>query len=260
MILDDICTHKREEVDRRKREAPLGQLEETIAQVRPPRKFRRALRREHISLIAEIKRASPSKGLLMPDFDPVALANLYETTGASAISVLTDEPFFQGSLNELTGVHQNVAIPCLRKDFIIDDYQIYEARAAQADAVLLIVRILSDEQLRDYLHVASGLRMDALVETHTAEEIDRAVSAGAHIIGINNRNLSTFEVDVKTTMELKKRVSGGHVLVSESGIHTRDHVRMLEDGGIDAILVGEALVTSRDIRAKIGELLGRDPR
>jgi indole-3-glycerol phosphate synthase len=146
----------------------------------------------------------------------------------------------------------------LRKDFIIDEYQIYEARAAHADAILLIVRILSDQQLRDYLTLSKELRLGALVETHTADEIDRALTAGAHIVGINNRNLATFEVDLNTTLDLRKRVPGGNVLVSESGIHTREHVRMLEDGGVDAILVGEALVTSNDIQAKIKELLGCD--
>ena len=148
--------------------------------------------------------------------------------------------------------------PCLRKDFVIDEYQIYEARAARADAILLIVRILSDEQIRDYLALAKAMRLGALVETHTAEEIERALKAGAHIVGINNRNLDTFEVSLSTTLELKKYVPGGNVLVSESGIHRREDVRMLEDCGIDAILVGESLVTSKDIQAKIKELLGRD--
>jgi indole-3-glycerol phosphate synthase len=153
-------------------------------------------------------------------------------------------------------VRNAVPSPCLRKEFIIDEYQIYEARAWEADAVLLIVRILSDEQLRDYHKLIRSLGMTALVETHTAEEIERAIDAGAHIIGINNRDLATFHVDINVTLELKKHVPGGHVLVSESGIHTREHVRRLEDGGIDAILVGEALVKSGNIGEKIQELLG----
>ncbi|MCL4218493.1 MAG: indole-3-glycerol phosphate synthase TrpC, partial [Candidatus Hydrogenedentes bacterium] len=144
-----------------------------------------------------------------------------------------------------------------RKEFIVDEYQIYEARAAQADAILLIVRILSDEQLRDYGRLAAALGMDCLVETHDANEIDRALESGAHIIGVNNRDLDTFKVDVNTTLELKKRVPGGSILVSESGITQRDHVKALEDGGVDAILVGEALVTSSNVAAKIDELLGR---
>ena len=161
-------------------------------------------------------------------------------------------------MDDLTTVHQGVALPCLRKEFIIDEYQIYESRAAQADAILLIVRCLSDAQLKDYLELAEGLGMGVLVETHTAEEIERAINAGAHIIGINNRDLDTFTVDINVSMELKRLVPGGHVLVSESGIHTRDHVVKLEDGGIDAILVGEALVSSSNIAAKMAELLGRD--
>ncbi len=256
MILDTICEHKREEIALRKRETPVERLLEAIEQSRPARDFRMALRKDGISLIAEIKRASPSKGVLMEDLDPVGLADLYESSGARAISVLTDERFFKGALDDLTTVHQHVAVPCLRKDFVLDPYQIYEARAAQADAILLIVRILSDDQLREYGDLAESLGMAALVETHTAAEIERAVNVGAHIIGINNRDLDTFEVSLATTLSLKKMVPGGHVLVSESGIHTRDDVRVLEDGGVDAILVGESLVTSNDIRAKIRELLG----
>jgi indole-3-glycerol phosphate synthase len=258
MILDEICAHKKEEITARKKQTPLAELEEQIARIRPARDFRNALRMPGISLIAEIKKASPSQGVFIEDFDPIGLANLYEQTGARAVSVLTDERYFQGSLDDLTSVHQGIALPCLRKEFIIDEYQIHESRAAQADAILLIVRSLSDAQLKDYQALAGALGMDVLVETHTAEEIERAIHAGAHIIGINNRNLDTFRVDINTTMELKRLVPGGHVLVSESGIHTREHVMKLEDGGVDAILVGEALVTSSNIAAKMAELLGRD--
>ncbi len=256
MILDKICVHKRVEVDSRKAALPIEKLQERLDTVRPPRDFRQAIRETGISLIAEIKRASPSKGVLFEDMDPVELAGLYEQTGARAISVLTDEEFFKGSLHDLTSVRQDVSVPCLRKDFIIDEYQLYEARVAQADAVLLIARILSDAQLKDYLDTARGLSMHALVETHDEKEIERSLKAGAHIIGINNRDLATFNVDIKTTLELKKHVPGGYALVSESGIHNRDDVRMLEDGGVDAVLVGEALVTSKNIGGKIRELLG----
>ena len=258
MILDGICAHKQVEVAQAKEAVPLAQLLEWIEGMPGPRNFRRALREEGVSLIAEIKRASPSKGTLIENANAAGLATLYEASGARAISVLTDQRFFKGALDDLDTAHQNVRLPCLRKDFIIDEYQIYEARAAHADAILLIVRILSDEQLKDYLALSKMLRMDALVETHMAEEIDRALDAGSHIIGINNRDLDTFEVSLKTTIELRKHVPGGNVLVSESGIHTRDDVRILEDSGVDAILVGEALVTSKDIQAKIRELLGRD--
>lgn len=258
MILDEIVALKREEVLARKRAVPQEELEERIETLDPPRDFRAALRREGITLIAEIKRSSPSRGDILPDLDAVELAALYEHNGARAVSVLTDAKFFKGSLDDLTSVRQNVRVPCLRKDFIIDAYQIVEARAAQADAVLLIVRILSDEELVAFLRLTHKLGMCALVETHTRDEIARAVQARAHIIGINNRDLDTLEVDFETTLRLKRYVPGGHVLVSESGIQTREQVEQLETGGVDAILVGESLMMSADIQAKIRELLGLD--
>lgn len=260
MILDEICAHKRAEVDKAKSTVCLAELREQIERRRKPRDFRAALRQPGISLIAEVKRASPTLGTFLDNVDPAELAGVYKQAGARAISVLTDEKYFKGSLADLVAVHAAVPIPCLRKEFVIDEYQIYEARAAEADAVLLIVRCLSDAQLKDYLHLADALGMAALVETHTAEEIERAINAGAHIIGINNRDLTTFTVDINITLELKRYVPGGYVLVSESGIHTREHVRRLEDGGIDAILVGEALVKSGDICGKVHELLGVDER
>ncbi|MCF6285117.1 MAG: indole-3-glycerol phosphate synthase TrpC [Candidatus Hydrogenedentes bacterium] len=258
MILDPILENKRAEVETRKKSVPLSDLEEKIDLLRKPRDFRAALREDGISLIAEIKRASPSKGDILPDVDAVEIASLYEHTGARAISVLTDEKFFKGKLEDLTNVHRHVHVPCLRKDFIVDAYQIYEARAASADAILLIVRALSDEEIKSFYQLARKLGMDVLVETHTAEEIERALNAGAHIIGINNRDLDTLEVDVNRSLELKKLVPGGNVLVSESGIYTREQVAKLEDGGVDAILVGESLLTSNDIGAKLRELLGHD--
>jgi indole-3-glycerol phosphate synthase len=258
MILDEICAYKKEVVAAEKLRTPLSDIEERIGQVKPARDFRRAMRAPGISLIAEIKRQSPAKGLLMQDIEAVALGGLYEQAGARAISVLTDEKYFKGSLDDLTSVRQTVTIPCLRKEFIVDSYQIYEARAAQADAILLIVRVLSDEQLKDYQVLARRLGMSVLVEAHDEHEIERALKAGSHIIGINNRDLATFNVDINTTLRLKKYVPGGHVLVSESGIHTRQHVKALDEGGVDAVLVGEALVTSKNISHKIRELLGTD--
>ena len=258
MILDPILENKRAEVAAAKERVSLRELEERIATLRKPRDFRGALRSEGISLIAEVKRASPSKGDILPDVDAVEIAALYEQTGARAISVLTDEKFFKGSLDDLTTVHRHVRVPCLRKEFIVDEYQIYEARAASADAILLIVRCLSDEELASYYKLARKLEMEVLVETHTPEEIERALKAGAHIIGINNRDLDTLEVDVNRSLELKKLVPGGNILVSESGIYTREQVQKLEDGGVDAILVGESLLSSNDIRGKMQELLGRD--
>lgn len=258
MVLDAICANKREEVGRAKTVTPLPRLMEAIAGAEPPRGFRDALRRPGMSLISEIKRKSPSRGIMAASANPVELAAVYEAAGARAISVLTDEKYFQGTLDDLSNVRQSVTIPCLRKDFVIDEYQIHEARAHGADAVLLIVRILSDTQLRDYLALAHTLGMDALVETHEASEIPRAITAGAHIIGINNRDLDTLAIDVRSSLRLRPLIPADITLVSESGIHTRDDVRLLEDGGVDAILVGEALMTSPDIRAKIRELLGFD--
>lgn len=258
MILDPILENKRAEVSARKQRVTVADLEEKIALNRKPRDFRAALRQDGISLIAEIKRASPSKGDILPNVDAVEIAALYEHAGARAISVLTDEKFFKGKLEDLSNVHRHVQVPCLRKEFIVDPYQIYEARAASADAILLIVRCLSDSELKDFYALARKLEMEVLVETHTAEEIERALNAGAHIIGINNRDLDTLEVDVNRSLELKKLVPGGNVLVSESGIYTREQVEKLEAGGVDAILVGESLLTSNDIRGKIRELLGHD--
>ncbi|MBI4556307.1 MAG: indole-3-glycerol phosphate synthase TrpC [Candidatus Hydrogenedentes bacterium] len=256
MILDEICAYKREEVRARKSMAPVARLQESLDQFGPARDFRAALRREGISLIAEIKRRSPVKGPLMEDAVAVDIAGLYEQAGARAISILTDAKYFQGAFEDLTEVRRAVKLPCLQKEFIVDEYQIHEARAVGADAILLIVRILSDPQLKDYLELSSDLGMATVVETHDAAEIERALFAGAHIVGINNRDLTTFKVDINTTLELKKMVPGGNVLVSESGIHTREHVRRLEDGGVDAILVGEALMTSQNIVEKIQELFG----
>lgn len=258
MILDAIVSDKRVEVAAAKERRPLAEVQERIEVVDPPRDFRAALRKPGISLIAEIKRASPSKGDMLPGVEAIQLAALYEANEARAISVLTDQKYFKGTLEDLTAVHQQVAIPCLRKEFIIDPYQIYEARAAQADAILLIVRILDDAQLKEYRQLAESLGMGVLVETHTKPEIDRAIESGAHIIGINNRDLDTLEVDVMRSLELKRHVPGGHTLVSESGIYTRRHVKLLEEGGVDAILVGESLLTSGNIQEKIQELLGHD--
>lgn len=255
MILDDICEQKRVEVDAAIAALPLPDMREAAESAKPARNFRDALRAEGMSLIAEVKHASPSKGVLVQNFEPTDLASQYEQAGAAAVSVLTDEKFFMGSLSDLVSVRRCIDLPCLRKEFIIDPYQIYESRAASADAILLIVRILSDAQINEYQDLAQSLGMGVLVETHDAEEIERALNADAHIIGINNRDLSTFEVDFRRTLELKKLVPGGKVLVSESGIHTAEDVRALENGGVDAILVGESLLTSENVSAKIRELM-----
>lgn len=255
MILSEIVEHKRIEVAQRKAKTPLREVEERLDHAPRLKDFRLALRAPGVSIIAEIKRRSPSRGEILPDVDAVELAAIYEQAGARAVSVLVDEKYFGGSLDDLSKVANHTKLPCLCKEFIIDPYQIYEARTAGADAILLIVRILSDEELKSFLHEAANLQLAVLVETHSDEEIQRALRAGAHIIGINNRDLDTLEVDIQTTMRLKNRVPGGNILVSESGIKSRREVRLLDDGGVDAILIGETLLTSKNIREKLESLL-----
>ncbi len=258
MILDDIVAHKAHEItDAKQRISPMDLVLE-IDPIQVPRDFQAALQAPGISLIAEIKRASPSKGEILPGLDAVEIAQTYERCGARALSILTDAKFFQGSLEDLRAVHEAVALPCLRKEFIIDEYQIYEARAARADAILLIVRILDDFQLKDFHDLARTLGMHVLVETHSAEELERALAVGAHIIGINNRDLDTLKMDLNLSQRLRSSVPANRIMVSESGIYTREHVLQMEEAGVDAILVGESLLSSGDIPAKIAEILGHD--
>ncbi len=251
MILDKIVQYKKSEVARAKGQ-PLPILKST-----KKRDFKKAIAASGISLIAEVKKASPSKGVFRETFDPALLALEYETAGASALSVLTDEKFFQGSLNDLQDVSIAVKLPVLRKDFIIDEYQIYEAKYFGADAVLLIAAILQEKQLKSFRLLAEDLGLDVLVEVHSKEELASALASGAEIIGINNRDLKTFETDIFTTIELAELVPKTCLLVSESGIFTGEDVKQLASAGVDAILVGEALVTSDNINNKIRELLGR---
>lgn len=258
MILDEIVAHKKEEVLQRKNVTSLRELEERLAQMPAPHDFRAALRQPGISVIAEIKRRSPSRGDILPGVDAVEVAAVYEQAGARALSILVDHKYFGGSLSDLSKVGNHTRLPCLCKEFVIDPYQIYEARAAGAAAVLLIVRILTDNELRSFLTEVESLGMAALVETHTEEEVKRALDAGASIIGINNRDLDTLEVNIENTFRMKSLVPGGNILVSESGIKTRKEVKLLEASGIDAILVGESLLTSRNIREKLESLL-HDP-
>ena len=207
-----------------------------------------------LSLIAEVKRASPSAGVIVEAFDPVEIAHAYEAAGANAISVLTDERFFQGSLADLVAVREAVSLPILRKDFVLEDVQIYEAAAAGADAVLLIVAALAQHELERLLAVVEACQLDALVEVHTLEEMDRALATDATIIGINNRDLRTFTVDLATTELLSEQVPPGILVVSESGIRTADDSRRVRACGVDAILVGEALMRSTDVAAQAAAL------
>src|ERR1700694_1074225 len=240
--LDEILRAKRTEIERLRQRA-----EELAREARERttfRSFRSALQRPDgtIAVIAEIKKASPSAGLIAESFDPVAIAQNYERAGAAAISVLTDKQFFQGTLDHLVDVRRAVALSILRKDFILGEIQIAESAAAGADAILLIVAALEQKQLVDLYAAAAKYRLDVLVEVHTREELDRALEMGAKIIGINNRNLATFDVDLSVTEELCKQVSDDVVLVSESGIKTAEDVARLQGCGADAILIGEALM------------------
>jgi indole-3-glycerol phosphate synthase len=211
---------------------------------------------QNVAVIAEVKRRSPGAGAIRPDLDPVARAAEYEAGGARALSVLTDETYFQGSIEDLARVRTAVSLPVLRKDFVIDPVQVWEARAAGADAVLLIVRILDDGRLRDLRLLAEELGMSALVEVHDEAELHRALASGARIVGVNNRDLRTFSTDVEVTLRLADRVPGEVILVSESGISRSDQVERLADAGVDAILVGEALVRAGDPAEAVRSLSG----
>ena len=255
-ILDEIVQHKRRELGQRRRDVPRGELERRSAARPAPRDFAGALTPKPggVRLLAEVKKASPSRGVLAERFDPLALAETYARSGAAALSVLTDEKYFQGSLELLTAICDRVEVPILRKDFTLEDYQVWEARAAGADAVLLIVSILDAAQLRDLQQAATGLGLATLVEAHTASEIDVALTADARIVGINNRDLKTFETRIETSLELLPMIPRGVIAVSESGFFTGDQVRAVVAAGAHAVLVGEALVRAPDLAAKVREL------
>lgn len=255
-ILDAIVRDKRDEVARRRASAPRAELERICAALPPTRDFDGALRATPVALIAEVKKASPSRGLLAPDrpWDPVGLARTYADNGAAAISILTDEKYFQGRLEYLAQIRAAVPVPLLRKDFTIDDYQLLESRAAGADAILLIVAILEPALLRDLLAAAKGLGLGALVEAHTAAEVDTALGAGATIVGINNRDLTTFETRLETTLDLLPAIPPGVTVVSESGFGAAADVRRVVTAGAHAVLIGEGLVKAADVAAKVREL------
>lgn len=259
-VLSQILAHKRTEVECQKIKAPLDKLLPRVETAPPPRDFAAALLKPgKTALIAEVKKASPSRGVLLENFDHLALARTYIANGAAALSVLTDVRFFQGSLKYLEGIRRSSATttPLLRKDFLIDPYQVYEARMYGADAVLLIVAALDDPMLRELLALTHSLDMHALVEVHTETELERAMAAEARIIGVNNRDLHSFTTTLETTERLAALLPSGEdrpILVSESGIFTPAHVTRLRNCGADAILVGEALVTAPDIGARVREL------
>jgi indole-3-glycerol phosphate synthase len=263
-ILDRIVERTRADLSDRKARVPLAELRARCRDLEAPRDFAGAVRRPPgaarrrtgpLAVIAEIKKASPSRGVIRPDFQPAALAAAYAAAGASAVSVLTDGPFFQGSLQDLAAVRQHVELPILRKDFHLDPYQLYEARAAGADAVLLIAAILTAAKIRDLLSLAGELGLAALVEAHDAEELEQALACGARIVGINNRDLRTFRVTLQTTFDLLSMVPADRALVSESGVLAAADARRLAEAGVDAILVGEGLLTHPDVGAALRALV-----
>jgi len=257
-VLDDIIEDKRQEVTALKARFNLASVKQLVKQLPPTRDFLKALPRGRMSLIAEIKKASPSAGVLAGHFDPASLAKAYEESGAAALSVLTDEKYFQGKLEYLKAAKDPTTIPVLRKDFIIDETQIYESRINGADAILLIAAVLGPEQLKKYLDLAHSLKLACLVEVRDAAEAEAVLGTGARIIGINNRDLKTFQVACRTTLDLLGKLPElkQRIVVSESGIHSAEQVRQLKAAGVSAILVGTSLMTSPDIGAKIRELLG----
>ena len=246
-ILDEIMTHHRERLPRLMTEVPLADLRAMAAVAPPPRDFLAAVRAPGVSLIAECKKASPSKGLIVRDYDPVRLARAYEKGGARAISVLTDTRHFQGTLEHLRDVRQAVRLPVLRKDFPFHPYHLYEARVAGADAVLLIAAVLGDSDLADLLALSRRLGMAALVEVHDEAELARVLPLRPELIGVNNRNLQTFEVDFDTTARLRALIPPEITVVGESGLKTADDVAAMRVAGVDAVLVGEALARSKDV-------------
>lgn len=254
MILDTIVSEKQKEVERLLARG-IGQPDRPVD---PPRGFRRALTDfAGVALIAEAKKASPSKGVIRPDFDPVRIALGYERGGAQAMSVLTDEKFFQGSLAYIPLVREAVGLPVLRKDFIIHEMQIREARTFGADAILLIAAILDRHQIEDFLVASRELGMDSLVEVHDERELDKALSAGSELVGVNNRNLQDFSMDLETTFRLKREIPPEVPVVSESGIRTHDDIKRLAEAGIAAVLVGETLMRAGAQDNAVQELMGR---
>ncbi len=254
-MLDEIIAKKREDVERRKKILPLAHLEKRIAQQKPPLDFAFALKGKKIRLIAEVKQASPSRGTLCTHFNPTKLAITYAQGGANAISVLTEVNYFKGSIDYLAAIRGVVKLPLLRKDFIFDPYQVYESRAYGADALLLIMAILSQEQFKELLSLSHSIGLKCLVEVHNKTEVERALLSGAEIIGINNRDLTTFAVDINTTSQLRPLIPRERIVVAESGIRNRDDVEKLMDWEVNAVLVGEALVTTNDILTKMKELM-----
>ena len=260
MILTKIIEEKRKEIENSKNKISQDELIKNAKNLKSRRKrnfFKNAISKAgKAHLIAEVKKASPSAGMIRKDFDPVKIALSYESNGASAISVLTDEKFFKGKLAYLAAIKKKVSLPLLRKDFIIDEYQIYESVLAGADAALLIADLLSMEELKKFTEIGKKLNLDFLVEVHSEEDVEKAVKADCKIIGVNNRDLHTFKVDIKTTTRLLKGIPRDRVIVSESGITAKEDISYLKSLGINAVLIGEVLMRSKNIGEKLRELIG----
>jgi indole-3-glycerol phosphate synthase len=261
VILDEIVAAKLDSLAAEKARVPPAEVKKRALRQSPARSSAGALRGKPFALIAEVKEASPSRGVMCRDFDPTRMAAIYSRGGAAAISVLTEERFFQGKLEYIGKIRENLGDACpplLRKDFILDAYQVYQSRAAGADALLLIAAILTREKLKELLDLSHELGMDCLVETHNEPEIETTLAGGAEIIGINNRDLQTFKVDLDNTRRLRPLVPPGRLVVSESGIRGNEDILKMKEWGVNAILVGEALVSAPDIALKMGEFIGQD--
>lgn len=258
MILDEIAAYTKERVAQEKEKVSLEEIKERAQsmEITDDFPFEKALRQEYISFICEVKKASPSKGLIASDFPYVEIAKDYEQAGAAAISVLTEPKYFQGCNEYLQEISENVKIPLLRKDFTVDEYMIYEAKTIGASAILLICAILSDKQLKQYIEIAHSLGLSALVEAHTAEEVQRALQAGARIVGVNNRDLQTFHVDITTSVKLRELVPENIIYVSESGMKTPQDIATLRSNQTDAVLIGETLMRSENKAEELKKLRG----
>ncbi len=258
-VLDRILAHKAEELAYRRRNRPLSEVRAAAESAAPTRGFAEAVKRREPAVIAELKRASPSKGVIREHFHPAAIAASYEAAGAACLSVLTDEAFFRGCDEHLAQAKAATRLPALRKDFLIDEYQVFEARELGADCILLIAAALDPDRIASFNELAGNLGLDALVEVHDARELDRVLRTAPALLGINNRDLRTFDTSLDTTLSLLADVPDGTTVVTESGIRTRDDVRRMRDAGVEAFLVGEAFMRANDPGNALRELFDTDP-
>lgn len=257
MILDKIVTYKKKKVEQEKKDITIDKLISQISNPSITRDFKQSIKEKNkLSIIAEVKKASPSKGIIKEDFNPLATALCYEKNKVEAISVLTEEQFFQGDNEYLKAIKKITTVPVLRKDFIIDSYQIYQSKVLGADVILLIVSILSQKELTDFQKIAKGIGLQCLVEVHNQIELERALEGEVDIIGINNRDLKTFKTTLKTTEKLMPLIPIDKVVISESGIHTREDMEFLQGLGVDGVLIGESLMRAKSIDEKLVELRG----